>query len=206
MKLISLAFGKFPNAIKLHSRFMPDSNYLKITLDLVDSELRRESVMKNLISNIRKIFPRFDHHQCCNDEWSGFEGGNRKVESNFRIGNISDDIPHLLEHILIDTVATVGCVKSISGVTGGYYCPVNRYDIFVECPDKKLGIFSLNFCMILMQKLMNGKKTIKLPRKFSDIHYEDLDPADSRLSCSCKKLIEKLLISPIPVTSIIDKR
>jgi hypothetical protein len=196
MKLIASDFGKFESIEKLHSRFTPDNNYLKITLDLDREDDLNPNQVKRMLENIRKIFPMFDHHKCCTDEWSGYDN---PVDSgsNIQIGNVIDDTAHLFEHILIETTCTIGGLDSVSGITCGYHQPRNRFDLFIECPDRGLGIFALNFCYTLIKKMLKGRYPAKLFGKFTEVNIRDLvgDPAPGKKP-GCRVLIERFLIPP----------
>ncbi|MBD3232309.1 MAG: hypothetical protein GF315_01150 [candidate division Zixibacteria bacterium] len=177
---------------------------MKFTVDLETTDNLRMDQMGHVLESIRKVFPKFDEHKCCADEWSGYTTTHSHGD-NIDLGNAADDTPHLLEHMILETIGTIGNLKSISGITCGFYDPPHRYDVFIQCPYEKLGIFALNFCLRFMKKLIKGKKPIKLFGKFTDIRLRNmggLQLADSRPSC--EKIVKDFTEPPIQMVKQTD--
>ena len=61
-----------------------------------------------------------------------------------------------MEHLIVDLQCTVGHMNSCSGITCGWKKPENRFDLFVECSDPRIGIFAACFAAHLMNNYLAG--------------------------------------------------
>lgn len=72
-----------------------------------------------------------------------------------RIGEVAD-FPHLLEHLIGDLQCSVGQMAACSGVTCGWKEPQNRFDLFIECDDPRIGVFAACFAAHVMNNYLAG--------------------------------------------------
>jgi hypothetical protein len=61
---------------------------------------------------------------------------------------------HLMEHMIIDLQSNITGMDSCSGITCGYKNPPNRFDMFVECKDQTVGLFSVLFTTDVFARLL----------------------------------------------------
>ncbi len=153
MRIVSLNFGRFPELEGLSILFKHKCLKLNLVLDV----LVPEGVDLDFGSVYRKVtdfLPNLQKHKC----WANLLGGtvfdNGKKELPFQcVGGITD-LAHLVEHMIIDLQATVGQMKSCTGLTCGYQNPSHRFDLFIECKDKRVATFCSNLAVKMMRELV----------------------------------------------------
>jgi len=160
MKIVSLSYGKFPAVSQLHRNFQPGVKRLRITLDLVDSADYKNN-FSSIYNQLLTIMPTLAKHKCC-ENWSGKQGGSQiapRLTSGIPIKKMGDmsDYAHLIEHVIIDLQCHIGDMKICSGITCGYQFPKYRFDLFVECSDKRIGVFAANLAVYLVQFLRENQ-------------------------------------------------
>lgn len=149
-------YGDFPDIEKLYSRFSRGLSKIKVVVDVDESiDCSRKQFLK-LYRSMAEVFPTISKHSCCD----GWESAPLYVSSEEgvavkRIGELAD-FPHLLEHLMVDVQCNVGQMKSCSGITCGWKNPENRFDLFVECGDPRMGIFAACFAANIMNNFMVG--------------------------------------------------
>ncbi len=158
MKIVALSYGKFSEVNKLHRNFQPGVKRLRVTLDLEDSNLGQRNNFSKLFNELLKLMPTLAKHKCC-ENWKGTQTGNSiapKLTSGIPIKKIGDmaDYAHLIEHVIIDLQCNIGNMSICSGITCGYQFPKYRFDLFVECNHKKIGVFAANLAVYLVDYLL----------------------------------------------------
>jgi hypothetical protein len=152
MVVIDFQYNKFTEINHLNKNFIPGVNKLKLTIDVVSSSNVYENAYPIVASQFKTMFPNLKKHLCCYEKMSqGFE--DRTEEK------IIDTI-HFIEHVIIDIQCSVSKMKICSGITCNYYQPRNRYDIFVECIDERVGFFAAQFTTDIVQRLLNNDRFI----------------------------------------------
>lgn len=160
MKLIATKHDYFPDIDAYNPRFRIGSLRLKLTIDTLSPRKFYLNRFPALLFDVLDLFPRIKHHRCAHG----------KSESRFRdyntghwmapiriIGDVIDTV-HLLEHVILELNCQIGGMEICSGLTCNYWEPENRYDVFIECDDFALGIFSTNFGLKLFHQLLYGQK------------------------------------------------
>lgn len=80
-----------------------------------------------------------------------------------------EDVAHLVEHLIIDLQHSVAGVRICSGITCCYQDLMDRYDIFVESPNKRTGQFAAFLAVeVLSRFLTEGEIDLKYREV---IHY-----------------------------------
>lgn len=154
MKIIEMKWGKFPQVDQLNPKFIPGSTRLKATLEISPDGLEKRD-LKDYIRELTQLFPSLKRHRCENEHGltTSFQPkpGLKQVDE-------ATDIAHLIEHMVIDLQCSLGQMRSCSGITCAYWTPENRYDIFVECRDRKVGVFALRLAGEIAEEiLIEGK-------------------------------------------------
>ncbi len=156
MKILAIYYGCFPEIEKLHTRFVRGQRKIKVVVD-VDEDIddSRENFL-GLYRHTAQFLPTLRHHSCC-EQWEAAPLYLTEEEgvSIKRIGEIAD-FPHLLEHLIVDLQCTLGEMTVCSGVTCGWKKPENRFDLFVECDDPRIGIFAACFSAHLINNYLSG--------------------------------------------------
>jgi len=150
MKLIEFEWGEFPQVDHLNPKFIQGSTRLKATLEISTNGLGKGE-LRNHIRELTQIFPRFIKHRCDNEHGlsTSFQPkpGLKQVDK-------ATDVAHLIEHMVIDLQCSLSQMRSCSGITCAYWNPGNRYDLFVECADPKVGIFALRFAKEIVEGIL----------------------------------------------------
>lgn len=131
---------------------------LKVTLRITG--VNGSPPPESWLQDLETAFPSLSRHRCC--------GENSLRDSFFRRGHrracaVEDhdpgvDVAHLTEHLMIDIQHFVGRMTICSGVTCAYREPRNMYDIFVECPEEKVGLLSASVATGLVNNLLSGRE------------------------------------------------
>jgi len=167
VKIIEIKWGKFPQVDHLNSDFIPGSKRLKATLEITFNGLGRRN-LGDCIRELAELFPSLTRHRCENEH--GLSTSFRP-KPGLKMVDMATDIVHLIEHMVIDLQCTLGGMRSCSGITCAYWSPENRYDLFVECTDRKVGVFALMLAGEIVEKILTDgrldpkyKKILKLAR------------------------------------------
>ncbi|MFH0931603.1 MAG: hypothetical protein V1890_06675 [Candidatus Zixiibacteriota bacterium] len=156
MQIVSLSFGRFQELSDLDIFFRHSFLRLKLVLDIYVPEDKGFD-FENIHKKVLDFFPNLQKHKC----WANILGGSvsnrgRKDLPFQRVGGITD-LAHLIEHMIIGLQATVGLMESCSGLTCGYQDPANRFDLFIECKDRRVATFSSNLAVKMMKELLWDK-------------------------------------------------
>jgi hypothetical protein len=189
LQIVSLSFGRFPELEGLSILFKHSCLKLNLVLDIFIPE-NRELDFENIYKKIAGFLPNLQKHKC----WANFLGGTvfndgEKGLPFQSVGGITD-LAHLIEHMIIDLQATVGQMKSCTGLTCGYQEPSNRFDLFIECKDKRVATFCSNLAVKMMRELVwKGD----IPTRYSDsIRLARCLYEEPELYFSPQKLAQKL--------------
>ncbi len=196
MRIVSLNFGRFPELEGLSILFKHSCLKLNLVLDVFIPE-EKELDFQYVYEKVTDFLPNLQKHKC----WANLLGGsvhhNSKKGIPFQsVGGITD-VAHLVEHMIIDLQATVGQMKSCTGLTCGYQDPANRFDLFIECKDKKVASFCSNLAVKMMRELLwDGKfspghsRSIQLAKYLyadADLFFSQ-DKLSQLLGCSKEEL------------------
>jgi len=158
MKILAVVYGHFPKVFKLYSRFQPAARHLKVVLDVHPTGGFERAKFLTVFRQLADIFPTISRHSCC-VEWESAPLFLQEEEgvSIKRVGE-SADVAHLIEHVIVDMQVSIGGMQRCSGLTCGWKDPENRFDLFVECEDARIGLFSAQFAVHLVSRALTTKK------------------------------------------------
>ncbi|MBU1318187.1 MAG: hypothetical protein KKG33_11640 [candidate division Zixibacteria bacterium] len=161
MRLLAVSYGLFSKVSKLYSRFQPGIGHLKVVIEIVPTGGFERDKFLILYRQLSIFFPTINRHSCC-DEWESAPLFLEEEEgvSIKRVGE-SADIAHLIEHIIVDMQVNLGGMQRCSGLTCGWKHPENRFDLFVECANARVGLFAAQFAVHLVSKILTRKKISK---------------------------------------------
>lgn len=153
MRIVSLNFGRFPELEGLSILFKHSCLKLNLVIDVFVPE-GKELNFEHVYKKVADFLPNLRKHKC----WANLLGGSvfndgKKGLPFQSVGGITD-VAHLVEHMIIDLQATVGQMKSCTGLTCGYQDPSDRFDLFIECKDKKVATFCSNLAVKMMRELL----------------------------------------------------
>ncbi len=153
IRIRAASYGRFPEADELNPEFSPRSRRLEMTLEVSGGEALARCDPARILKQLQELLPGLERHRCCGAsrigrslfrKERGGEPGSDAVE-------VSADLAHLLEHVLIDLQDLIGGATRAAGVTCGHWDPPFLYDLFVESPDPicawvscRLGVSILN--------------------------------------------------------------
>lgn len=146
MRVVDAKYGLFPEVNHLNSRFVPNRPRLKLTVDTLHPEEHYIQSFPYLAQRLIELFPTLRHHRCCEEDTKPTCSGQVPIR---RTGQ-AIDVVHLIEHVIIDLQCHITSMDICSGITCHYWEPENRYDIFVECLDEKVGLFSARLAVDLV--------------------------------------------------------
>jgi hypothetical protein len=161
MKILAVVYGHFPKVFKLHSRFQPEIGHLKVVLDVHPAGGFERARFLNTFRQLARLFPTIARHSCC-VEWESAPLYLEQEEGvSIKRAGESADVAHLIEHVIVDMQVSLGGMQLCSGLTCGWKDPENRYDLFVECADARIGLFAAQFAVHLVSRLLTRKTLSK---------------------------------------------
>jgi hypothetical protein len=142
---------------RLNPSFRPGVPRLRLTLSIAAGG--RRTPVAAFLESMSAFLPSLSLHRCCgnNDLQESFF--QREQRKGCAVGDADDgvDLAHLLEHVLIDLLHHVGRLKRCSGVTCAWTSPKDRFDVFVESDEEKLGRACAGIGLDLVVDLMEGR-------------------------------------------------
>jgi hypothetical protein len=153
LQIVSLSFGRFSEISELDIFFRHSDLRLKLVLDIFLPE-GKELDFKSLYDKVTGFFPNLQKHKCWAHRLGGSVSQEQREDLPFQsVGGVTD-LAHLVEHLIIDLQSTIAQMESCSGLTCGYNEPDNRFDLFVECQDRRVATFSSNLAVKMMKELL----------------------------------------------------
>ncbi len=143
----SIVFGPHPNARWLNPWFARESPLVKLSVD-VSGGADADAAFRRAVSVLVRHCPSLKRHVCAGADGGSFLEGT---------GNPTDDLAHLLEHLIIDLGARLTSLDTMSGVTCGHLAPPNRYDIFVECDHQRNAEFVTRLAVWAIDRAAAGR-------------------------------------------------
>lgn len=146
LQIVALGYGGFSEVNAYNPRFRPEQQKLRVTVLVAPPDGDSLLGPERLYSKMAALFPSLARHQC------GPDNSPNSNASDFplRCLNSNMDISHLMEHLIIDLLCSVGKMNMCSGVTCAHDKSLRRFDIFVECQDPRLGQFAALYTACLL--------------------------------------------------------
>ncbi|NIM99233.1 MAG: hypothetical protein GTO24_14475 [candidate division Zixibacteria bacterium] len=168
LEIKELSYGEFPQICALNPRFRPGSKKVKIVLDVHVAEVKKgEMDLSSVFRELAVLLPSLERHRCGEQLLESLKSRKRPLQSS-RLDNTTS-VAHMMEHVIIDLQSNITGMDSCSGITCGYKNPSFRFDLFVECKDRKVGAFSAFFAADLVRRLMSGKSLSRRYRALIDL-------------------------------------
>lgn len=184
MRIVSVRHGCYPEILPLNRNFKSGDRFLKVVLEVQKKDIKRLRDFGETYKRLTRLFPSMRRHNCRHHSLHG-EKVKTKRGIPIKEADTYANIAHLMEHVIIDLVANIGGLGSVSGVTCGYLKPISRHDIFVQCPRKELGVFAVNLAVEVMEDLRNRsrqknrvKKLTKLAKIIERDHKRRFTPEE----------------------------
>lgn len=158
MQIIRIQYARVPRIQMLNHRFRPDINHLIVTLDVNGYQPPVTNDFVKIYRELAALFPTLSHHSCC-EEWENtplflHEEPGVSIKS---VGEVAD-VAHLVEHVIVDLQCAVSGMRQCSGITCGHRAPENRFDLFVECLDPRVGVFAAMFATSLVSTMLKRSR------------------------------------------------
>lgn len=156
LQIREISYGEFPEICGLNPRFRPKSKKVKIVVDVhVPENHKANPDLSSTFGRLMRLLPSLERHQCGEHFLEDLRSGSK--DSHSQRSDEKTDIAHMMEHVIIDLQANITGMNSCSGITCGYKNPSSRFDLFVECRDKKVGAFSALLATDLLEALLTKK-------------------------------------------------
>lgn len=154
--MLAAALGAFPEISRLNPEFVPARLRLKLTLRIDACGVPATGA---LFAALEASFPTMARHRCCGSGSlrSRVSEGAAPQEGAGSDPDPGVDVAHLVEHLVIDIQHFVGRMTICSGVTCAYRSPPDRYDIFVESPEEKVGLLAASVAVGVSEDLLAGR-------------------------------------------------
>ena len=156
LQIREISYGEFPEICGLNPRFKPKSRKVKVVIDVHLPQNRKGNQdLSSAFGRLTKLLPSLERHQCGEHLLENLKSGSRDFRSQHP--DQITDIAHMVEHVIIDLQANITGMDSCRGITCGYQNPSSRFDLFVECRDKNVGVFSALLATDLLKALLARK-------------------------------------------------
>ena len=153
LEIKEISYGEFPEILGLNPRFKPGGKKVKVVLDVQFPKTEKDNTdISSILMKLIQLLPSLERHQCGEHLFEHLKSG--KTGSVAQHLDKITDIAHMMEHVIIDLQSKITRMDSCSGITCGYKNPDSRFDLFVECKDKKVGTFSAFFAADLLKRLL----------------------------------------------------
>lgn len=168
MKVVSISHGKFGSINYLHRNFRGDVKKLRVTLEVKENGTKSAN-FSFIFGELVGLMPSLAQHKCY-ENWMGASPA-PELSSGIQFKKIghNTDLAHLVEHLMIDLICNVGKLRLCSGLTCGYKSPKGRFDIFVECPERRMGVFAVNLAVYFVNALLTKGKLPPSSKKLIEL-------------------------------------
>jgi hypothetical protein len=157
IEIRQLSYGEFSEVSALNPRFKPGGKKLKVVLDVNAPETKDVNAdLASVFTKLVKLLPSLERHQCGENLFEDIKSGN--LTGDHQHPDQITNIAHMMEHVIIDLQSNITGMNSCSGITCGYKEPAFRFDLFVECQDKKVGMFSAFFAAEVLRRLVSNNR------------------------------------------------
>ncbi|UCB52310.1 MAG: hypothetical protein JSV10_10055 [Candidatus Zixiibacteriota bacterium] len=156
MQIREIYYGEFPEICGLNPRFKPKSKKVKVVVDINVPQIQKGNLdLSSAFGRLVRLLPSLERHQCGEHLLEDLGSGSKDFLSQH--SDQITDIAHMMEHVIIDLQANITGMDSCSGITCGYKDPSSRFDLFVECRNKRVGVFSALLSIDLLRALLTKK-------------------------------------------------
>ncbi len=165
MKLISVQYGDFEEIEHLNPNFQKNFLKLKLTLDMLSPKEIYIENFPRLMFTLIEALPNLRYHQCSHGEKRHLKreyDPSHLISPIKIIGDVIDTV-HLLEHTILELQCQISEMDVCSGLTCNYWEPENRFDVFVECTEPNIAIFSSNVAIAALKNIIYNTNDFDLP-------------------------------------------
>jgi len=156
IRVKDVRYGEFPQITSLNSGFLPGARRLMISVTIHDGLVAGSTA--GLVEALTGFLPSLSFHRCCggNSVRETFFDRDRRRHCAVREADDGVDLAHLVEHVMIDILHFIARLDVCSGVTCARTSPRDQYDIFVECPDERIGRVCAGIAIDIVEDLLDG--------------------------------------------------
>ncbi len=160
VRIVEVEFAPSSVAASLNREIAPDGQLMRAALDIRWREPQPVAALARIESRLVDFSPTFRSHQCRGpiayhvflsprtgapgespaEEPAAGEGAAQPFDACLALA-------HLIEHVIIDFESAVTEEARISGVTGARRKPLGRFDVMVECNDRRIGRLCLGLAV-----------------------------------------------------------
>ena len=148
MTIKSVDYGAFEETIFLNPLFSERKNKIRMTLYLDPKLSKWNRNIPHVISSAYELLPNCRDHKCSYSHYT-FENGSHHFEDRD-----INEIPHILEHLILGVINQVGNIEDSNGLTCISKSADSMYSIFVECDDPRLGEFAVLSAKNLVEDIL----------------------------------------------------
>jgi len=121
----------------------------RYTIQFQSEYFNPNNTFENIFIELNDSFPDFNKHVCCHDRDIESESEHNIVE----YGNHMD-IPHLLEHLVIEILSIIEPEKRFTGTTCQYEDDKYKFDIFINVRNPRVGLFAFHMAWSIISSIL----------------------------------------------------
>ncbi len=191
IEVLAADYGVHPEILRLNPAFRRGAETIRLEVKV---SLRRgggaaipAGLEHDLEEQLAAMCPTLHRHQCRGPDEYHIHNANA-AEAPAKGGDAHGVehelmVAHLVEHVMIDAVSYITEAPLISGITGARRDHKNRFDIFVECPDRTVAGLAARLGPAWVAELLRGARprdaslpTLELARRFYSEQPRELSP------------------------------
>ncbi len=191
IEVLGADYGVHPQILRLNPAFRRGAETIRLEVKVSLRRGGEPAIPANLEHDLEEqlaaMCPTLHRHQCRGPEEYHLHGAN--AEGDREQGGDGHGVEHelmvahLVEHVMIDAVSYITAAPMISGITGARRDHKNRFDIFVECPDRTVADLAARLGPAWVGELLRGARprdasvpTLELARRFYSEQPRELSP------------------------------
>ncbi len=160
IRLLADDYGQYPGILPLNPSLRPGAPALRARLEIDWDPRDPYRPIAALEAGLLLLLPSLKLHECRGP--AQYHVRRFSVEGEARPTGARADIEaamvlaHLIEHAMIDAVAFITRERIVSGVTGALRDSSNQFDVFVECPDRRVASLAARLAISWVRTLVGG--------------------------------------------------
>ena len=171
LRVVKVDCGFFREAPSLNPQFAADTPLLLVTLDIRWDRQDIRSAVAHMEEALLAFLPSFAKHQCRGEQaYQVFAGRGSHAVPRPAVAGVAGATPetlkrydgclafaHLVEHCTLEFQSAVTGEKRCSGVTAAYRNTPGRFDVMVECRERRAGQCCLALAVAWLTSVAEGK-------------------------------------------------
>jgi hypothetical protein len=172
IRVLTTRHGLFPSIESLNPSIKPGRWTIRLELEIEWEPADPVRSLALLEEGLLDVCPSLRAHRCGGPaayHVRSFAKGAPRAPDDPAPVEPALALAHLIEHVMIDTVAYVTAASTVSGVTGARHESRTRFDVFVECRDPAVGALAWHLGVAWTSSLLRGDAVDRRETRILDV-------------------------------------